>query len=197
MGISAQLVKELRGKTGAGMMDCKKALKEVDGDIDKATRLLREKGIAAADKKSGREAREGLIGQYIHAGGQLGVLVEVNCETDFVARTTDFQELVHDLSMHIAASNPQHIKPEDVPEAEIQKESQIFRAQALQEGKPEKIADKIVEGRLKKYYSEVCLYEQAFVKDADMKIEELIKAAIAKLGENIQVGRFVRFKIGE
>ena len=125
------------------------------------------------------------------------MLVEVNCETDFVARTTDFQELVHDLSMHIAASNPQHIKPEDVPEAEIQKESQIFRAQALQEGKPEKIADKIVEGRLKKYYSEVCLYEQAFVKDADMKIEELIKAAIAKLGENLQVGRVVRVKIGE
>ena len=197
MGITAQQVKELRDKTSAGMMDCKRALTETDGDIDKAARLLREKGIAAADKKAGRAATEGLVGQYIHSGGKLGVLLEVNCETDFVARTDDFQELVRDLAMHIAAANPSHVKSDDVPEQDIQRESEIFRSQALQEGKPEKIADKIVEGRLKKYYSEVCLYDQVFVKDTDVTIEELIKSVIAKLGENIQVGRFARFKIGE
>ena len=194
---SAQQVKELREKTGAGMMDCKKALVEAGGDMQKAVRILREKGIAAAAKKATRTAREGLVGQYIHAGGKLGVLVEVNCETDFVARTSEFQQLVRDIAMHIAASNPLHVRSADMPEEEIAEESEIYRSQAQQEGKPDHIADKIVEGRLKKYYSEVCLYDQAFVRDPDMTVEELVKSMVAKLGENILVRRFARFKIGE
>ena len=197
MGISAQQVKELRGKTGAGMMDCKKALVEAGGDMQKAIRILREKGIAAAAKKATRTAREGLVGQYIHAGGKLGVLVEVNCETDFVARTSEFQQLVRDIAMHIAASNPLHVRSADMPEEEVAEESEIYRSQAQQEGKPDHIADKIVEGRLKKYYSEVCLYDQAFVRDPDITVEELVKSMVAKLGENILVRRFARFKIGE
>ncbi len=197
MGISAQQVKELREKTGAGMMDCKQALVEADGDMDKAIRVLREKGIASAAKKATRTAREGLMGQYIHAGGKLGVLVEVNCETDFVARTSDFQTLVRDIAMHIAASNPTHVRSAEVSEEEITRESEIYRSQARKQGKPDHIADKIVEGRLKKYYSEVCLYNQAFVKDPDVTVEELIGSMIAKLGENILVRRFARFKIGE
>ena len=197
MGISAQQVKELREKTGAGMMDCKKALVEAGGDMEKAVRVLREKGMAAAAKKATRTVREGLVGRYIHAGGKLGVLVEVNCETDFVARTSEFQQLVRDIAMHIAASNPLHVRSADMPEEEIAEESEIYRRQAQQEGKPDHIADKIVEGRLKKYYSEVCLYDQAFVRDPDMTVEELVKSMVAKLGENILVRRFARFKIGE
>ena len=197
MGISAQQVKELREKTGAGMMDCKKALVEAGGDMEKAVRVLREKGMAAAAKKATRTVREGLVGRYIHAGGKLGVLVEVNCETDFVARTSEFQQLVRDIAMHIAASNPLHVRSADMPEEEIAEESEIYRSQAQQEGKPDHIADKIVEGRLKKYYSEVCLYDQAFVRDSDMTVEELVKSMVAKLGENILVRRFARFKIGE
>ena len=197
MGISAQQVKELREKTGAGMMDCKKALVEAGGDMEKAVRVLREKGMAAAAKKATRTVREGLVGRYIHAGGKLGVLVEVNCETDFVARTSEFQHLVRDIAMHIAASNPLHVRSADMPEEEIAEESEIYRSQAQQEGKPDHIADKIVEGRLKKYYSEVCLYDQAFVRDPDMTVEELVKSMVAKLGENILVRRFARFKIGE
>ena len=197
MGISAQQVKELREKTGAGMMNCKQALVEAGGDMDKAVRILREKGIAAAAKKATRAAREGLVGEYIHAGGKLGVLVEVNCETDFVARTSDFQTLVRDIAMHIAASNPTYVRSSEVPEEEITGESEIYRIQAQKEGKPDHIADKIVEGRLKKYYSEVCLYDQAFVKDPDVTIEELVGSMVAKLGENILVRRFARFKIGE
>ena len=197
MGISAQQVKELREKTGAGMMDCKNALVEAGGDMEKAVRILREKGIAAAAKRATRTAREGLVGQYIHAGGKLGVLVEVNCETDFVARTSDFQQLVRDIAMHIAASNPLYVRSADMPEEEIAGENEIYRSQTQQEGKPDHIADKIVEGRLKKYYSEVCLYDQAFVRDPDMTVEELVKSMVAKLGENILVRRFARFKIGE
>ena len=197
MGISAQQVKELREKTGAGMMNCKQALVEAGGDMDKAVRILREKGIAAAAKKATRAAREGLVGEYIHAGGKLGVLVEVNCETDFVARTSDFQTLARDIAMHIAASNPTYVRSSEVPEEEITGESEIYRIQAQKEGKPDHIADKIVEGRLKKYYSEVCLYDQAFVKDPDVTIEELVGSMVAKLGENILVRRFARFKIGE
>ena len=197
MGISAQQVKELREKTGVGMMDCKNALVEAGGDMEKAVRILREKGIAAAAKRATRTAREGLVGQYIHAGGKLGVLVEVNCETDFVARTSEFQQLVRDIAMHIAASNPLHVRSADMPEEEIAEESEIYRRQAQQEGKPDHIADKIVEGRLKKYYSEVCLYDQAFVKDPDITVEELVKSMVAKLGENILVRRFARFKVGE
>ena len=197
MGISAQQVKELREKTGAGMMNCKQALVEAGGDMDKAVRILREKGVAAAAKKATRAAREGLVGEYIHAGGKLGVLVEVNCETDFVARTSDFQTLVRDIAMHIAASNPTYVRSSEVPEEEITGESEIYRIQAQKKGKPDHIADKIVEGRLKKYYSEVCLYDQAFVKDPDVTIEELVGSMVAKLGENILVRRFARFKIGE
>lgn len=197
MEISAQQVKKLREKTGAGMMDCKKALVEAGGDMEKAVRILREKGMAAAAKKATRTAREGLVGQYIHAGGKLGVLVEVNCETDFVARTSDFQRLVRDIAMHIAASNPLHVRSVDVPEEETVRESEIYRSQAHKEGKPDHIADKIVEGRLKKYYSEVCLYDQAFVKDPDVTVKELVRSMVAKLGENILVCRFTRFKIGE
>ena len=197
MGISAQQVKELREKTGAGMMDCKKALVEAGGDMEKAVRVLREKGMAAAAKKATRTVREGLVGRYIHAGGKLGVLVEVNCETDFVARTSEFQQLVRDIAMHIAASNPTYVRSSEVPEEEITGESEIYRIQAQKEGKPDHIADKIVEGRLKKYYSGVCLYDQAFVKDPDVTIEELVGSMVAKLGENILVRRFARFKIGE
>lgn len=197
MAITAQQVKELRDKTGAGMMECKKALTEADGNIETAVKLLREKGLAAAAKKAGRATSEGIIGQYIHAGGKLGVLVEVNCETDFVARTDEFQEFVRDVAMQIAAANPLYVNREEVPQAALENEKEIFRNQALAEGKPEKIVDKIVEGRLKKYYSEVCLYEQAFIKDNEMTVEELVKSKIATIKENIAIRRFVRFQVGE
>ena len=195
--ITAQLVKELRERTGAGMMECKSALKEANGVIAEAEVVLRKKGIASASKKSSRVTKQGLVTSYIHHGGQLGVLIEVNCESDFVARTDDFQELVHDLAMHIAAADPQFIRKEDVSEAALAKEKDIQKARAMNEGKPEKVAEKIVEGRMAKFYEEVCLYEQPFVKENTVSIDQLIKTKIAKLGENITVARFVRFKVGE
>jgi elongation factor Ts len=197
MTISAQQVKQLRDKTGAGMMECKKALVDVDGDVDAAIKVLRERGLAAASKRASKDTREGIIGEYVHAGGKLGVIVEVNCETDFVARTPEFQGLVRDLAMQVAASNPLFVSRDEVPADMLERESEIFRNQALAEGKPEHIADKIVEGRLKKYYSEVCLLEQPFIKDSDMTIEEFLKSKIATIKENIAVRRFVRFEVGE
>jgi elongation factor Ts len=197
MTISAQQVKQLRDKTGAGMMECKKALIDVDGDVEAAVKVLRERGLAAASKRSSRDTREGIIGEYVHAGGKLGVLVEVNCETDFVARTPEFQAFVRDIAMQVAASNPIFVSRDEVPTDTLERESEIFRNQALTEGKPEHIADKIVEGRLKKYYAEVCLLEQPFIKDSDMTIEELLKSQIATIKENITVRRFVRFEVGE
>jgi elongation factor Ts len=197
MEISAQLVKQLRDRTGAGMMECKKALMETGGDIEKAVDYLRKKGIAAADKKASRSTKQGVVASYIHPGSQLGVLIEVNCESDFVARTEDFQELVHDLAMQVAAADPQFLRKEDVTEAALDKEKEIQRARALQEGKPEKMVDKIIEGRMNKFYEEVCLYEQPFIKDNSSTIGDLIKAKIAKLGENISVSRFTRMKVGD
>jgi elongation factor Ts len=195
--ITAALVKDLRDRTGAGMMECKKALVEAKGDIADAEVVLRKHGISLADKKSSRATRQGLIGSYIHHGGQLGVLVEINCESDFVARTDDFKELVHDVAMHIAAADPRFIRKEDVTEAVMAKEREIARDRAVLEGKPEKILDKIVEGRLGKFYEEVCLLEQPFVKEATLTVGQLVKTKIAKLGENITIARFVRFKVGD
>ncbi len=195
--ITAQLVKELRERTGAGMMECKSALKEANGHLADAEVVLRKKGIASASKKSSRATKQGLVASYIHHGGQLGVLLEINCESDFVARTDDFQELVHDLAMHIAAADPQFIRKEDVSEAALAKEKDIQKARAMNEGKPEKVAEKIVEGRMAKFYEEVCLYEQPFVKENTVSVDQLIKSKIAVLGENITVARFVRFKVGE
>ncbi len=194
--ITAQLVKDLRERTGAGMMECKSALKESNGDLGEAEIVLRKRGIALAGKKSSRVTKQGLIGTYIHHGGQLGVMVEVNCESDFVARTDDFKELVHDLAMHIAAADPQFVRKEDVTPAAIEREKDIQRARVIAEGKPEKVADKIVEGRMGKFYEEVCLYEQPFVKENTLTVDQLIKTKIAKLGENIGVARFTRFKVG-
>jgi elongation factor Ts len=195
--ITAQLVKELRERTGAGMMECKSALTEAKGDLPAAEVILRKRGIASASKKASRSTKQGVIGSYIHQGSQLGVLVEVNCESDFVARTDDFSELVKDIAMQVAAADPQFIRREEVTEAAIAKEKDIQRARALAEGKPEKMVDKIVEGRMNKFYEEVCLMEQPFIRDNALKIEDLIKAKIAKLGENISVARFVRFKVGD
>ena len=195
--ITAALVKDLRERTGAGMMECKKALVEAKGDIGEAEVILRKHGISSAGKKAGRATRQGLIGAYIHAGGQLGVLVEVNCESDFVARTDDFKGLVHDLAMHVAAADPRYLRREDVPADILEKEKEIARARAVLEGKPEKVLDRIVEGRLVKFYEEVCLLEQPFVKEATLTIEQLVKTKIAKLGENIAIARFVRFKVGD
>ena len=195
--ISASLVKQLRERTGAGMMECKSALTEAKGDIAEAEVVLRKRGIALANKKASRTTKQGTVGTYIHAGAQLGVLVEVNCESDFVARTDDFQELVRDLAMHIAAADPQFVRKEDVTQAAIDKEKDIQRARALNDGKPEKMLDKIVEGRMAKFYEEVCLYEQPFVKENTITIDQLIKTKIAKLGENISVSRFARFKVGD
>jgi len=197
MEISAQLVKQLREKTGAGMMECKKALVESKGDLEGAEVNLRKAGIASAAKKAARTTKQGVIGSYIHAGSQIGVLIEVNCESDFVARTEDFQELVHDLAMQVAAADPQVVRREELTPAALDKERDIARSRALSEGKPEKILDKIVEGRLAKYYEEVCLLEQPFIKENTTTINDLIKAKIAKLGENISVARFVRFKVGD
>ena len=197
MEISAQLVKQLRERTGAGMMECRNALTEAKGDLAEGEVILRKKGIASAAKKSSRTTKQGVISAYIHPGAQLGVLIEVNCESDFVARTDDFQELVHDLAMQVAAADPRFIRKEDVTQSALDKEKDIQRARALAEGKPEKMADKIVEGRMNKYYEEVCLYEQPFIKENTTSIGELIKAKIAKLGENITVSRFERFKVGD
>jgi elongation factor Ts len=191
------MVKELRERTGAGMMDCKKALMESDGSAEKAVDFLREKGLAAAAKKAGRIAAEGIVDAYIHMGGRIGVLVEVNCETDFVAKTDNFKGLVHDIAMHIAAANPQYVQREEVPTEALDKEKEVLRAQALNEGKPEKIVDKMVEGRIEKYYKEVCLMEQPYVKDPDKSIKDLIGEATASIGEKISIRRFVRFERGE
>lgn len=195
--ISATIVKELREKTGAGMMECKKALEAAGGDMEKAIVFLREKGMATAQKKSGRTAKEGLVVSYIHAGGKIGVLVELNCETDFVARNEDFQSLAKDIAMQVAAVKPLYVKREDVPADVLQKEKDIYLAQAKASGKPEKIWDKIVEGKLEKFYEEVCLYDQPFIKDSSLKIKDLIVQAVSKIGENIQIRRFARFQVGE
>jgi elongation factor Ts len=195
--ITAHLVKQLRERTGAGMMECKKALVETNGDIEASVVVLRKRGIASADKKAGRGTRQGLIGAYIHHGGQLGVIVELNCESDFVARTDDFKELGHDIAMHVAAADPRYIRKEDVEPAVLEKEKEIARDRARAEGKPEKVLDRIVEGRLAKFYEEVCLLEQPFVKENTISIGQLIKTKIAKLQENITVSRFTRFKVGD
>ena len=197
MEISAQLVKQLRDRTGAGMMECKRALVEAKGDLTEGEVVLRKQGIASAAKKATRTTKQGVIGSYIHAGAQIGVMIEVNCESDFVARTDDFQELVKDLAMQVAATDPQFIRREEVTQAVLDKEKDIARARAIADGKPEKILDKIVDGRMSKYYEEVCLLEQPFIKENTTTIAELIKAKIAKLGENISVGRFARFKVGD
>ncbi len=197
MEISASFVRELREKTGAGIMDCKKALAECAGDLEKAVDYLRQKGLASAAKKMGRVAGEGQVGAYIHAGGKIGVLVEINCETDFVARTAEFQSLLKDITMQIAAANPRYIKPEDVSSEELEREKQIYRRQALDAGKPEKVVEKIVDGKVERFYSEVCLLEQTFIKDPDRKVQDLIQETIARLGENIQVRRFARYHLGE
>jgi elongation factor Ts len=195
--ITASLVKDLRERTGAGMMECKSALVEAKGDLSEAEVVLRKRGIASAGKKAARATRQGLIGSYIHHGGQLGVMVEVNCESDFVARTDDFQELVHDVAMHIAAADPRFVRKEDVTDDIMAKEKEIQKARVIAEGKPEKMADKIVEGRMQKFYEEVCLLEQPFVKEASLTVGQLVKTKIAKLGENITIARFVRFKVGD
>ncbi len=196
MAVTPQMVKELRERTGAGVMDCKKALEEAGGDMEKAAEILKKKGIAKAEKKASREAKEGLIGSYIHMGGKIGVLVEVNCETDFVARTDEFKALVHDIAMQIAAMSPKWVSVEDVPQEVIEKEKAIYREQALASGKPEHVVDRIVEGKLQKFFEEVCLLEQKFIKDDSKKVKDVITEAIAKLGENIKVSRFVRFQVG-
>jgi len=197
MEISASMVKELRGRTGAGMMDCKKALVESNGDMEKAIEYLREKGIAKAAKKAGRIAAEGIVDAYIHGDGRIGVLLEVNIETDFAAKNEEFRSFVKDIAMQIAAMNPRYVRREEVPAEEIAKEREILKAQAMNEGKPEHIAEKIVEGRLEKFFNEVCLLEQPFIKDNDKTVEEVLKEKIAKIGENINIRRFVRFEKGE
>lgn len=197
MIISAQIVKELRDQTGAGMMDCKKALVDSNGDIEKALEFLRKSGVAKAEKKGSREAKEGIVYSYIHHGSRLGVLVELNCETDFVARTDGFKDLAHNLAMQIAATNPVAVSQKDVPEDLIIKEKEIFSSQAKESGKPENIIEKIVEGRVKKYFQEICLLEQPFIKDPDKHVGDLITEAVTILGENISLGRYIRFAIGE
>lgn len=197
MSISASLVKELRERTGAGMMDCKKALAEKEGDMEKAAIYLREKGLAAAAKKAGRIAAEGLIESYIHGVGKIGVLVEINCETDFVAKTDEFKGLARDIAMQIAAAKPEFVRREEVPAENLEQEREILRAQALNEGKPEKIVDKMVAGRIEKYYKDVCLLEQPFIKDNNITVQQLLTEKIAKIGENISVRRFTRYELGE
>jgi len=196
MTITAAMVKDLREKTGVGVMECKEALKESNGDMEAAISYLRKKGLATAAKKGGRATREGLVGSYIHAGGKIGVLVEVGCETDFVARTPQFQELVKDLAMHIAAASPLYLSRDEVPPEVLEKEREIYGEQARNSGKPEKVISKIVEGKLEKYYSESCLLEQPFVKDPDLTVKDLISQKIAQIGENIQVKQFARFQVG-
>ena len=197
MSISSTMVKELRDKTGAGIMDCKEALASADGNFDKAIEFLRKKGMSAATKRSSKAAKDGVISSYIHMGGRIGVLVELNCETDFVAKTDNFQLLAKDLTMHVAAANPTYIKAEDIPSEVMEREKEIYRSQAMAEKKPEKIWDKIIEGKLKKYYEDVCLLNQKFIKDTDITVETLINNMIAKTGENIIIRRFIRFQLGE
>jgi elongation factor Ts len=196
MEITAKMVKELREATNAGMMDCKKALKETGGDMDAAADYLRKKGIASAAKKEGRATSQGIVGSYIHMGGKVGVLVEVACETDFVARTDDFQNFVHDIAMHVAAADPVAVTREEVDPSVIEKEKEIYAARMREEGKPDNIIDKIVEGKVDKYYSEIVLLEQKYVKDPDMTVEDYLKSIIGKLGENMQIKRFTRYQIG-
>ena len=195
--ISATMVKELREKTGAGIMDCKGALAACDGDMSQAIDFLRKKGLATAAKRAGRAMTEGIVESYIHMDNKLGVLVEVNCETDFVAKNDDFKEFAKNIAMHIAATNPVGIRPEDIPEETLNREKEIYRGQVLEMGKPEKIADKIVEGKMQKYFKESCLMNQAYVRDPDITIEDLLNEMIAKIGENISINRFKRFRIGE
>lgn len=197
MEVSASAVKDLREKTGAGMMDCKKALAETGGDVQKAIDYLRQKGLAAAAKKADRVAADGAVGAYVHPGGKIGVLVEINCETDFVARTAEFQSLLKDIAMQVAAANPRYLRREEVPAAELDKEKTIYRQQALETGKPEKVVDKIVEGKIERFYSEACLLEQAFIKDPDKKVTDIVNESIGRLGENIQIRRFSRYHLGE
>lgn len=197
MDVNATTVKELREKTGAGIMDCKKALAESGGDLEQAVDYLRRKGLAAAAKKMGRVAAEGMVGAYIHAGGKIGVLVELNCETDFVARTEEFQSLLKDIAMQIAAASPRYIRSEEVPPEEMEREREIYRRQAADSGKPEKVVGKIVDGKMERFYSEFCLMEQAFIKDPDRKVRDLVQESIARLGENIHVRRFARYHLGE
>lgn len=197
MSISASMVKELRLKTGTGMMDCKQALTECDGDFEKSIEYLRKKGMSAAAKRSSKAAKDGVVTSYIHMGGRIGVMVEINCETDFVAKTEDFQTLAKDIAMHIAAANPTYLNSENIPEDILEKEKEIYKSQALAEGKPEKIIDRIIEGKLKKYYEDACLLDQKFVKDTNISVGTLVKNMIAKTGENIIVRRFARFQLGE
>jgi elongation factor Ts len=197
MEISIESVKDLRQRTGAGVIDCKTALQEAQGNMEAAIDYLRRKGLATAAKKAGRIATDGLVSSYIHAGGKMGVLVEINCETDFVAKTEDFQTFVKNIAMHIAAANPQYIRREEIPEEVLERERAIYRTQALEAGKPQKVIDKIVEGKIERFYSEGCLLEQTYVKDADLTIKELLDAIIAKIGENISIRRFSRFQLGE
>ncbi|MGB3914906.1 MAG: translation elongation factor Ts [Dethiobacteria bacterium] len=197
MQIEAKAVKALREKTGAGMMDCKKALQEAGGDEDKAVVILREKGLAAAARRADRVASQGIVDSYIHLGGKIGVLVEVNCETDFVARNDEFREFTRNICLQVAASNPRYINKEDIPASELEKEREILRGQALREGKPEKVIERIVEGRINKYYQENCLLEQPYIKDPDRTIRDLLSELIAKIGENIVIRRFSRFAVGE
>ncbi|MEE9315699.1 MAG: translation elongation factor Ts [bacterium] len=197
MQISKDLIRELRNKTGAGVMDCKQALLEAGGDIQKAQDVLREKGSVVAIKRSARETQEGLVSSYVHSGNKLGVLLEINCETDFVAKTSEFSQLAKELAMQIAAMDPLWIKPEDVPKEVIEKEKEIYKKQSQESGKPEKVIEKIAQGRLEKYFTQVCLLEQPYIKDPKLKVKDLITESITKLGENIRVGRFTRLKIGE
>jgi elongation factor Ts len=197
MQVTSQMVKELRERTGAPMMDCKRALVESEGDLDKAIDLLRKQGMATAAKKAGRHAGEGIVGSYIHAGGKIGVLVEINCETDFVARTDDFQELVKDVAMHVAAADPRFVTRDEVTEEVLAQEREIYKEQALASGKPENIVDRIVDGKMEKFYAENVLLEQPYIKDPDQTVEQMVAAKIGKLGENIQVRRFARFQVSE
>jgi len=196
LNITSAMVKELRVKTGAGMMDCKEALTASGGDFEKAIDYLRKKGMSAATKRSSKAAKDGVVASYIHMGGKIGVLVEVNCETDFVAKTDDFQRFAKDLTMHIAAANPLFVRPDEIPEEVIEREKEIFRSQALAEKKPEKIWEKIIEGKLKKYYEDVCLVNQKFIRDTDISIETLVNNMIAKTGENVVIRRFIRYQLG-
>ena len=197
MEISSAMVKELRVKTGAGMMDCKEALAAVEGDFEQAIDFLRKKGLSAATKRSSKTAKDGSISSYIHMGGKIGVMVEINCETDFVAKTADFQTMGKDIAMHIAASNPIYVRPDELPEDALNREKEIYKSQLREEGKPEKIWDKIIEGKLKKYYEDVCLTEQKFIKNTDITVGILVSNMIAKTGENIIIRRFARFQLGE
>jgi len=195
--ITAQMVKDIRDRTGAPFIDCKKALEEVEGNYEKAIDILKIRGVAKASKKVGRETPEGIITSYIHAGGKIGVMVEVNCETDFVARNEEFQAFAKEVAMQIAAANPRYISKEDIPEDELEKEKEVMKAQVIESGKPEEIADKIVQGKIEKFYEEVCLLNQTHIRDSKVKISDLLQALIAKIGENIQIRRFTRYQLGE